>query len=202
MKELFVPDQIVTFLRKKDLKFVKELGQGACGRTVILHDDVIDEDFVCKKYAPIYDSMKAELFDSFVREIKILHVLNHLNVVRVFNYYLYPEKLTGFILMELVVGVDIEEYLISHPDQANHVFLQVVEGFEHLERHGILHRDIRPQNILVTENGVAKVIDFGFGKRIGASRDFEKSISLSIGGASRLASSRMPSTITGLRCIS
>jgi serine/threonine-protein kinase len=54
----------------------------------------------------------------------------------------------------------------------------VLDGFEHLEKHDVLHRDIRPQNILVTLDGIAKIIDFGFGKRVGASTDFEKSISL------------------------
>jgi len=171
-------NRIVQFLRKRDLIFVKELGQGACGKTVILHDDVIDEDFVCKKYAPFHDSLRSELFENFVREIKLLHVLNHQNVVRVFNYYLYPEKLTGYILMELVIGRDIEEYLILKPEKANEIFIQTIEGFQHLEKNEILHRDIRPQNILVSEEGVVKIIDFGFGKLIAASVDFDKSISL------------------------
>ena len=45
-------DGIVEFLRKRDYVLVKELGEGACGKTVLLHDDVLDEDFVCKKYSP------------------------------------------------------------------------------------------------------------------------------------------------------
>jgi hypothetical protein len=47
-----LPDEI-TFLRKHDYRFVRELGAGACGRTVLLHDPEIDEHFVCKKYAPL-----------------------------------------------------------------------------------------------------------------------------------------------------
>ncbi len=136
-----MPDRIVEFVRKKDLIFVKELGQGACGKTVILHDAVIDENFVCKKYAPIDEPLKQELFANFVREIKLLHILNHPNVVRVFNYYLYPDQLAGYILMELVNGKDIEEYLTLNPEQANQIFLQTVDGFNHLEKNGILHRD-------------------------------------------------------------
>jgi len=170
--------EIIKFVRSKDLKFVKELGQGACGRTVILHDDVIDESFVCKKYSPQHEALKVELFANFVREIKILHLLNHANVVRVFNYYLYPEHYAGYILMEYVVGQDIEDYLIDHPQNAGQVFLQVVEGFDYLEKNGVLHRDIRPLNILVSNDGVTKIIDFGFGKRIEKNEDFDKSITL------------------------
>lgn len=171
-------EQIIKFIRKKDFTYIRDLGQGACGKTVLLHDPVIDEHFVCKKFLPIYEPLKQELFRNFVREIKLLHILNHPNVVRVFNYYLYPDLYAGYILMELVQGVDIEEYLAGNPEQANQIFLQTVDGFAHLEKHEILHRDIRPQNILVSNDGVTKIIDFGFGKRITTGDDFDKSITL------------------------
>lgn len=171
-------DNIVTFMRKKDLRFVRELGQGACGRTVQLHDDVIDEAFVCKKFSPITGPDRSALFESFKREIKILHMLHHTNVVRVFNYYLYPEQSSGYILMELVDGFDIEDYITFHPEQINDIFRQTIEGFAHLESNGILHRDIRPQNIMVSASGVVKIIDFGFGKKIAFDNDFDKSITL------------------------
>lgn len=171
-------DQIVEFVRKKDLHFVQELGQGACGKTVILYDDIIDECFVCKKYSPIIEELKTTLFKNFIHEIKILHTLNHTNIVRVFNYYLYPDQLTGYILMELIKGRDIEEYISTNPEYITTIFEQVISGFQHLERNNVLHRDIRPQNILVSDEGVAKIIDFGFGKQVITPEDFDKSISL------------------------
>jgi len=169
---------IVTFLRRKDFQLKKELGSGACGQTVLLYDQTIDEHFVCKKYAPLHESMRAELFAGFVREIKLLHALHHRNVVRLFNYYLYPDKLAGFIVMEYVQGADIEDYLGKNPEAINEVFVQTLDGFAHLETSNILHRDIRPQNILVTDDGVVKIIDFGFSKRVLDTVDFDKSITL------------------------
>jgi serine/threonine protein kinase len=171
-------DRIIEFIRKKDLVLKQELGRGACGRTVLLHDDLIDEYFVCKKYAPLNDAFRETLFDNFIREIKILHLLNHTNIVRVFNYYLYPKQFTGYILMEFVTGTDIETYLNSHPENATELFAQTIEGFYYLETNNILHRDIRPQNIMVTQTGTVKLIDFGFGKRVFDSQDFDKSITL------------------------
>ena len=171
-------ETIVKFLRKKDLVFIKELGHGAYGRTVILHDETIDEDFVCKKYSPINKDEEKELFKNFIEEIKLLHLLYHRNVVRVFNYYLYPESYTGYILMELVEGPDVEDYLAKYPENVNEIFVQIIEGFTHLEYHNILHRDIRPQNILVSDDGMLKIIDFGFGKKVDTQSDFGKSISL------------------------
>lgn len=170
--------KVIEFLRKKDFDFVEELGQGACGKTVLLYDDIIKEQFVCKKYAPFYEHHKEELFSNFVQEIKLLHLINHKNIVRVFNYYIYPEQKTGYILMEYVQGDDIENYLDKHPENINDIFSQTIDGFTYLESNNILHRDIRPLNIMVTNDGAVKIIDFGFGKQAYDKEDFDKSISL------------------------
>lgn len=101
-----------------------------------------------------------------------------MNIVRVFNYYLYPEYTTGYILMEFVDGVSISEYINSNPDRLNDIFVQVINGFRHLEENEILHRDIRPENILVSSGGVVKIIDFGFGKRVNFNEGYDNSLSL------------------------
>jgi eukaryotic-like serine/threonine-protein kinase len=169
---------MLEFLRKKDYELKEELGQGACGQTVLLYDSQIDEYFVCKKYSPFSDDYREELFKNFIEEIKILHKLYHKNVVRVFNYYLYPEHFSGYILMEYIIGSDIEAYLKQYPENINEVFIQTINGFTYLEETNILHRDIRPYNILITTDNIVKIIDFGFGKKIDTSHDFDKSISL------------------------
>jgi serine/threonine-protein kinase len=172
------PGSIINFVRRRDYILVKPLGKGACGETVLLRDDLIDSLLVCKKYSPFAESMREELFKNFLREIKLLHHVLHQNVVRVFNYYVYPDQLMGFILMEYVEGADIEEYLRANPETINDVFTQTVEGFAYLESAQILHRDIRPRNLLVRSDGIVKIIDLGFSKRIEATADFDKSISL------------------------
>jgi serine/threonine-protein kinase len=86
--------------------------------------------------------------------------------------------MTGYILMEHVNGLDIDDHLARNPEQTNDLFLQAVTGFGYLERVGILHRDIRPGNLMVREDGVLKIIDLGFGKRIEHTADFDRSISL------------------------
>jgi serine/threonine-protein kinase len=107
-----------------------------------------------------------------------MHKLFHKNIVRVFNYYLFPESITGYILMDYIDGTDIETYISENPEEINNIFGQAIEGFSYLESNNILHRDIRPKNILITKDNVLKIIDFGFGKRIVNNSDFEKSISL------------------------
>lgn len=170
--------EIIPFLRKKDYVLVRELGQGACGKTILLHDDTIDQDYVCKKYQPYEESQRQNLYAGFVREVKLLHKLHHANVVRVFNHYLYPESCAGYILMEFIDGLSIDEYAKKFPDHTSDLFVQAVNGFAYLEQSGILHRDIRPQNIMVNDAGTLKIIDLGFGKQVETSTDFGKSISL------------------------
>lgn len=168
----------IQFLRTRDYLLVGELGRGACGSTVLLRDQFLNQDFVCKKYSPLEGLDRVDLFKNFLREIQLLHELNHPNIVRVFSYHIYPEKVTGFIIMERVIGNDIATFLEKNPEQVNEVFEQTIQGFCHLELNKVLHRDIRDSNVMVSDKGVVKIIDLGFGKQIQQSIDFDKSISL------------------------
>lgn len=161
---------IVAFVKQKDYVMVNnDLGSGSFGQTVLLKDPFIDELFVAKKYEPYDESARKEFFDSFLQEIKIMYKLNHKNVVRVFNYYPFESLYTGYILMEYIEGRRIDEYLNDmslwakgvDPDT---IFSQLIEGFAYIEAQGIVHRDIREGNILITGDGVVKIIDFGLGK--------------------------------------
>lgn len=171
------PD-VIPFVRRKDYNFVRELRQGGCGVTVLLRDSVIDEYFVCKKYCPASGEYDEELFQKFIQEVKFLCKMSHKNIVRIFNHHLYPDKKVGYIVMEYIDGEDIESFLRGHPENVNDIFVQVVDGFKYLESMNILHRDIRPYNIMITSDGVVKIIDFGFGKKIENSVDYDKSIVL------------------------
>lgn len=161
---------IVKFIKKKEYVILNDdLGSGSFGKTVLLQDLSIDELFVAKKYEPELPSDKKDFFNSFVQEIKIMHKLYHENLVRIFNFYLYPEVSTGYILMEYIVGKSIDEYIAGKNlpwdfDFVEKIFIQLLDAFNFLEQNGILHRDIREKNILVTENNIVKIIDFGLGK--------------------------------------
>ena len=159
--------EIVRFFKQKDYVMIdNDLGSGSFGKTVVLQDPFIDELFVAKKYEPDDDEDQKEFFDSFLQEIKIMYKLYHKNVVRIFNYYPYEASYTGYIIMEYIDGERIDKYLddclgVEVPDN---LFVQLIDGFDYIEKQGILHRDIREGNILVTKDGVIKIIDFGLGK--------------------------------------
>lgn len=80
--------------------------------------------------------------------------------------------------MEYVDGLKITDYLNEFPDKLNELFVQTIAGFRHLEENKILHRDIRPENIMVSSEGLLKIIDFGFGKKVDFEINFDNSLSL------------------------
>lgn len=172
-------DDILPFIRKKNYLFKKWLTPGGTGDTVLIYDESINEYFVCKKFAPKQREYIDELFLNFVQEVKILYKVFHKNIVRIYNHFLYTNEKSGYIIMEYIDGEDIDEYLKSNPDKINEVFLQVIDGFLHLEQIEVLHRDIRTRNILVsTKDNIVKIIDFGFGKKIETDEDFKTKLIL------------------------
>ena len=161
---------IIPFLKQKDYIMVNNcLGEGSFGKTVLLQDPYIDELFVAKKYEPEFEEIRESFYKNFLDEIKILHKLNHRNIVRVYNYYAYDNIFTGYILMEYIEGQNIQEYISEYIDflaevSIDEVFVQLIDGFKYIEQNGVLHRDIREGNILIDKTGVVKIIDFGIGK--------------------------------------
>ena len=145
------------------------LGAGSFGKTILIKDLSIDELFVCKKYSPQPGIQKKDFFDTFKKEIKLMYQIIHPNVVRVFTYYLYEDYYTGYILMEYIEGDSIDKWFEDYWLQltnSNDIFRQLIEGFACIEKSGIIHRDIRESNILISKHDEVKIIDFGLGKKI------------------------------------
>ena len=174
-----VSGEVIRFIRTKEYTFQRQIGQGGTGKTVLIKDEITGTTFVCKKYSPYDATKKIEYFSRFVDEIKIMYLLSHPNIVRIYNYFLYPENNTGYILMEYVDGGTIDSYLLfQDSDVFENIFIQLIQGFEYLEKNNVLHRDIRNANILVTNEGLIKIIDFGFGKKIECQSEEDASIFL------------------------
>ncbi|OMD77807.1 MULTISPECIES: protein kinase family protein [Paenibacillus] len=160
------PGEIVKFNSMKNFRHLSPLGAGGTGDAHLFKDETTDMLFAFKKYSPKGSNDTDDTFRRFVDEIKILFKLSHHNVVRIFNYYLYPEAKSGYLQMEYVDGVAIHKFEPSFGKTWTDIFKEVIYAFEYLEENQILHRDIRPSNIMIDKDENVKIIDFGFGKKL------------------------------------
>lgn len=147
----------------------RNMGSGAFGRAVLVRDNDINMLQIAKVYDPagMTAEDRARFYRFFKSEIGILHSLYHRNIVRIFSAHLYERQQSGIILMEYVKGRILDKYVADYnaeEDDVNSVFYQLIDAFAYLESKNVLHRDVRPSNIMVDEDGVVKVIDFGLGK--------------------------------------
>lgn len=146
---------------------VKELGKGSTGETILVNDPKLDFYYAMKKFKTSHTYMIEELYQRFINEIKILFRLQHPNVVRFNNFYLYEKDYSGIIQMEFVEGNNIREFRELNSTYIwNSIFTTLVSTFEYLEKNNVMHRDIRVENILIDKNEKVKIIDFGFSKII------------------------------------
>ncbi len=159
-------NKIITFDSSKQLKYIKNLGSGGTGDTNLFLDESVDMLFAIKKYSPSKENDSEECYKRFIDEIKILFTISHKNIVRIYNYYLYPSSKTGYIQMEYIDGKSIDKINPLDYDKTwNEFFLETINAFDYLYENNILHRDIRTSNFMITEDGLLRIIDFGFGKQ-------------------------------------
>ena len=176
MKEMLNGDNH-TFI--KNFTFVRNLGSGGTGDTKLLRDVTTGMEFAFKKYNPKGSNDIDECYKRFIDEIKILCSLSHPNIVRIYDYYIYPTHKIGYLQMEYIDGVSIDKYEPMENNKSwEDIFVDTVNAFEYLENNNILHRDIRNSIIMIDKNGNVKIIDFGFGKQIINENNDENSVYL------------------------
>jgi serine/threonine protein kinase len=140
-------------------RILSPLGSGGFGTVYLAEDTWID-----KKIAIKVPHRQQQLdFGELLQEPRLLAALNHPNIVSV----LTAEKQEGvfFIVMEYVPGDTLEAIIMREGaldlTRALDFTCQISNAVDHAHQHGVLHRDLRPGNVLVNEQGLAKVADFG-----------------------------------------
>ena len=139
-------------------KILSTIGSGGFGTVYLAEDTWID-----KKVALKVPHKQDVDFGELLREPRLLASLNHPNIVTI----LTAEKQENvfFIVMEFVPGETLETIITREGaldvGRALDFTCQICNAVDHAHRQGVLHRDLRPSNVLVTDNGMAKVADFG-----------------------------------------
>ncbi|HAN20802.1 MAG: hypothetical protein A2Y15_01970 [Clostridiales bacterium GWF2_36_10] len=102
----------------------------------------------------------------FINESKAVAMLSNKNIVSIYDVAIYPDM--KYIVMEFLDGITLREYLDNKNvlpwKEACVYILQILRALEHAHSKGVIHRDIKPQNIMLQKNGEIKVTDFGIAK--------------------------------------
>ena len=152
--------------RVGEYKILDEIGSGGMG--IVFRgaraDDEYNQHVAIKVVSGVFAS-KAHL-ERFRRERQILAYLNHPNIARLLDGGTTPEGLP-FLVMEYIEGTPIDEYGEIHQLDLRkrlELFMQVCGAVQYAHQNLIVHRDLKPGNILVTKDGIPKLLDFGIAK--------------------------------------
>jgi serine/threonine protein kinase len=139
-----------------------ELGKGGTGVVYRAIDPMLEREVAIKKQT-VDGLQKEESIQRFLREARLIANLEHRNIVTVFE--LGQEKDGVYIVMELLRGEDLCERLRSRRhvslEQKVRILMEVGRGLAHAHRRGVIHRDVKPRNVFLTEDGEVKLLDFG-----------------------------------------
>jgi serine/threonine protein kinase len=153
-------------------EILAELGRGAMGIVYKARDPKINRVVAVKtiSLAGQPPEEEQEYRERFFREAEAAGRLSHPGIVTVFDVGEEPQTRAPYIVMEFVPGRSLEKLLLSKEDrklpleEALPLALEVAEALDCAHAQGVVHRDVKPANILLTENGHAKIADFGVAK--------------------------------------
>jgi serine/threonine protein kinase len=156
----------------EDYLIEKKLGRGGMAELFLAKDRALNRTVVIKVISPAF-SRRGDFKERFMSEARIQARLDNPHIVQIFRIFNYQHNLC--LVMQHIKGTDLAEVVKKarsmkerqgkngalSPERAIHIFLQVLEGIGFVHKFGVMHGDIKPPNILLDQQGMAKVADFG-----------------------------------------
>jgi len=153
------------------------LGSGGMGSVYLCRDTLLEDKVVAVKILHREFARDVELTRRFLREVNMMHSVNHPNVVRTFDAGV--ENGIFYFTMEFVEGLLLDEYLEAAGRDytlLGRITAQICKGLEAIHGQNIVHRDLKPGNILVSESGFVKITDFGVARPISSGNTTHREI--------------------------
>jgi predicted Ser/Thr protein kinase len=152
-------------------KIIGELGRGAMGVVYKAKDPTIGRTVALKTMRlDVHGLDASEMVLRFKNEARAAGLLNHPNIVTIYDagehdgiFYIAMEFIEGTTLHEL-----LEKKRILEADEAIRLSREICKGLDYAHSHGIVHRDVKPGNIMITARGTVKIMDFGIAKAGGS----------------------------------
>jgi len=148
-------------------KVISEIGQGAMGTVYKAVDPIIDRTVAIKTINLNLSRQELEEYEArFQQEIKAAGRLNHPNIVTIYDVGKTDQ--VAYMAMEFLEGKELKDIITSGkllpPDQMVDIISQVADGLWFAHQQNIVHRDVKPSNIMVMRGGIAKITDFGIAR--------------------------------------
>ncbi len=144
-------------------KVLAPIGAGGASQVFLCEHSVMKHR-VAVKMLKLNTQSDPGMVQRFMREARAAATINHPNVVRAFDIDLAEGK-HHYIVMDYVDGVNLEELVARigplSPEQATHYIAQAAIGLQHIHERGLVHRDIKPGNLLLDRNGTIRILDLG-----------------------------------------
>jgi len=151
-------------------EIISRIGGGGMALVYKAHDLLLNRNVAVKvlRQQFVHDE---EFIRRFRREAQSAAALSHPNVVSIYD--VGEEEDTHYIVMEYVEGSNLNEIILERaplqPEEAVHIAMQICDALDHAHHNHIIHRDIKPHNILIGKNGRVKVTDFGIARAVTSS---------------------------------
>ena len=148
---------------------LKEIGRGGQSRAYLARDPAIERTVAIKQIRAVTElpeETRAEFVTRFLQEARVAGTLSHPNIVSIYDM---GEGEDGpYIVMEFVDGQTLDGIIErSNPADRQAVIpicLQICSGLSFAHQHGVVHRDVKPANIMLTRDGLVKLVDFGIAR--------------------------------------
>ena len=194
---MVAPKELPRGTRLRNYSIIRVLGAGGFGVTYLAREDILDRLVVIKEHFPdaycyreaktmavkLRNEESEDLYAwallAFLREVRLLATLNHVNIARVFSYfeahgtaYYVSEYIDGMSFVDL--AKDYKDHRMSIPqDSLYGCMIRLLDALHYLHQQDVLHRDIKPDNIIITKEGMPVLIDFGAAREGGTNEGGE-----------------------------
>ena len=153
-------------------KLLEEVGQGGMAVVYKGLDTTLNREVAVKVLHP-HLAGQAESRARLQREAHAVAKLRHENILEIFDYS-GPDSPESYIVTEFIHGKTLKTFLADHPlpfpEVAEMIASEVARALEHAHQFGVIHRDVKPENVMIRDDGLLKLMDFGIAQIVDKER--------------------------------